>query len=153
MKWILVCLILFLSQLCPAKLRADLNGDCRVDFADLHILMSEWMQEEFCEMALPAQIRVNGITEPEALNGIYQLIDGVYLLGGNVRYYVSFNDESWVIGDGVLAPNAFVGDDGDANNLPTSWTEQPGYSGTVIVTEYTDTGGIMLDLYDELWSW
>lgn len=28
---------------CRAKLRADLNGDCYVDFADLAILMSEWL--------------------------------------------------------------------------------------------------------------
>jgi hypothetical protein len=28
---------------CHAKLRADLNGDCRVDFADLAILMEEWL--------------------------------------------------------------------------------------------------------------
>jgi hypothetical protein len=28
---------------CHAKLRADLNGDCRVDFADLAILMGEWL--------------------------------------------------------------------------------------------------------------
>jgi hypothetical protein len=28
---------------CQAKLRADLNGDCYVDFTDLAILMSEWL--------------------------------------------------------------------------------------------------------------
>jgi hypothetical protein len=28
---------------CQAKLAADLNGDCRVDFADLAILASEWL--------------------------------------------------------------------------------------------------------------
>jgi hypothetical protein len=28
---------------CQTKLRADLNGDCYVDFADLAILMSEWL--------------------------------------------------------------------------------------------------------------
>lgn len=28
---------------CHAKLTADLNGDCHVDFADLAILMSEWL--------------------------------------------------------------------------------------------------------------
>lgn len=46
--WISLCLILFLSVLCPAKLRGDLNGDCKVDMADLIILLSEWMQEEEC---------------------------------------------------------------------------------------------------------
>ena len=29
---------------CQAKLRADVNGDCYVDFADLAILMSEWLR-------------------------------------------------------------------------------------------------------------
>jgi hypothetical protein len=28
---------------CPTKLAADLNGDGRVDFADLAILASEWL--------------------------------------------------------------------------------------------------------------
>jgi 3',5'-cyclic AMP phosphodiesterase CpdA len=28
---------------CPTRLRADLNGDCRVDFADLAILLGEWL--------------------------------------------------------------------------------------------------------------
>ena len=28
---------------CPVKLTADLNGDCRVDFADLAILAGEWL--------------------------------------------------------------------------------------------------------------
>ncbi|OHB66247.1 MAG: hypothetical protein A2Y77_04740 [Planctomycetes bacterium RBG_13_62_9] len=28
---------------CPTKLAADLNGDCRVDFADLAILAAEWL--------------------------------------------------------------------------------------------------------------
>ena len=28
---------------CYAKLTADLNGDCYVDFADLAILMGEWL--------------------------------------------------------------------------------------------------------------
>ena len=28
---------------CQTHLRADLNGDCYVDFADLAILMSEWL--------------------------------------------------------------------------------------------------------------
>jgi len=28
---------------CPVKLAADLNGDCRVDFADLALLASEWL--------------------------------------------------------------------------------------------------------------
>jgi len=28
---------------CPVQLAADLNGDCRVDFADLAILASEWL--------------------------------------------------------------------------------------------------------------
>ncbi len=30
---------------CPTKLAADLNGDCRVDFADLAILLSEWLAD------------------------------------------------------------------------------------------------------------
>jgi hypothetical protein len=30
---------------CPRKLAADLNGDCRVDFADLAILLSEWLAD------------------------------------------------------------------------------------------------------------
>jgi hypothetical protein len=58
--WILFCFILLLSVIGSARLRADLNGDCRVDFADLVILMSEWMLEEDCEMALGPELVVNG---------------------------------------------------------------------------------------------
>lgn len=38
--------ILILAMPCMGSLRADLNGDRRVDFADLSILASEWMCEE-----------------------------------------------------------------------------------------------------------
>jgi hypothetical protein len=57
MKWKIACFILILclllcSTLSPAKLRADINGDCRVDLSDLAIMMSEWLQEENCNMSL-----------------------------------------------------------------------------------------------------
>lgn len=42
MRWLLFLLI---TPVCFA-LRADINGDCRVDMADLAILASEWMQED-----------------------------------------------------------------------------------------------------------
>jgi hypothetical protein len=58
--WILFCFILLLSVICRARLRADLNGDCRVDFADLYILMSEWVLEEDCEMSLGPELVTNG---------------------------------------------------------------------------------------------
>ena len=32
---------------CPVKPTADLNGDCRVDFADLAILAGEWLTRRF----------------------------------------------------------------------------------------------------------
>jgi hypothetical protein len=134
-------------------LRSDLNHDGRVDIADLAILMSEWLQQEDCNMSLPAQIMVSGITNPTDANGLYPFIvvnDGYYRTSDT--RYISYS-EGWSFGSVIEGKVYFVGDDGDANNLPTSWTEQPGYSGTVIVTEYTDTGGIMLDLYDEFWSW
>ena len=57
--WTMLYFILFLSVLCPAKLRADLNGDCRVDLADLAILASEWLQED-CDMALGPELAVDG---------------------------------------------------------------------------------------------
>jgi len=42
-------------------LRADINGDCRVDIEDLCILCSEWMQEdEDCIMGLGPELVTNG---------------------------------------------------------------------------------------------
>jgi hypothetical protein len=54
--------ILFLICACHLfGLRADLNGDCRVDMEDLAILMSEWMQVEDCnDMALGRERITNG---------------------------------------------------------------------------------------------
>jgi hypothetical protein len=43
---IIVCLFLLCAVPCFGQLRADLNSDGRVNFQDLAILMSEWMQEE-----------------------------------------------------------------------------------------------------------
>lgn len=59
MKWFFICLIMVLSQLCPAKLRSDLNGDCKVDIQDLAIMMSEWLQNEDC-MSLGPELVTNG---------------------------------------------------------------------------------------------
>ncbi|MBE3142921.1 MAG: hypothetical protein IMZ61_03240 [Planctomycetes bacterium] len=59
MKCFILCLLLC-GTLSPATLRADLNGDCRVDIADLAILMSEWLQEEDCNMSLGEELVVNG---------------------------------------------------------------------------------------------
>ena len=33
----------YTAATCPVKLAADLNGDCRVDFADLALLASQWL--------------------------------------------------------------------------------------------------------------
>jgi hypothetical protein len=44
-------ILCLLSLLFPCVLRADLNGDGRVDFSDLAIFASEWMQEEEGRMA------------------------------------------------------------------------------------------------------
>jgi hypothetical protein len=177
MKWILVCLILFLSQLCPAKLRADLNGDCRVDFADLHILMSEWMQEEEC-MALPNQVIVQGATNPVGVNGLIltKIADsnGDPAWGYNVNndasplsypYCVLIRDvtDSFYVLQYVItddAPNYyFWSNETDDISFPVSLEplEIEGYgvsTGTATATGYTEPeGGIMSDLGQELWSW
>ncbi len=34
---------LFSLAICPVKLAADLNGDCRVDLTDLALLATEWL--------------------------------------------------------------------------------------------------------------
>jgi len=110
--------------------QADYDKSGCVDLVDLAIFAERW-----CDMSLPAQVEVKGIENPSVLNGIYQLIDGIYLLGGNNRCYISFSpDNEWVIGDGVLAPTAFISVGGDVNNLPSVWTAQAGYSGTATVT-------------------
>jgi hypothetical protein len=54
----LILLALF-PALCLASLRADLNGDRRVDFQDLSILASEWMCEDMGDYAL----KFNGVDQ------------------------------------------------------------------------------------------
>lgn len=58
----ILTILLWLCSVTPAaaSLRADLNGDCRVDIHDLAILMSEWMLEEDCEMSLGPELVTNG---------------------------------------------------------------------------------------------
>lgn len=81
-SWTTVCLILFLSILCPAKLRADLNGDCRVDIADLAILMSEWLQEEDCNMSLGPELTTNGGLDTDTW---WEKLNGATISGGVAR--------------------------------------------------------------------
>ena len=83
--WFLTCLILFLSVLCPAKLRADITGDCRVDFADLYILMSEWMESEDCEMALGPELVLNWDFSAQGENWAGNIWD----CNEDVAYYVN----------------------------------------------------------------
>ena len=57
-----ILLWLNVVSMAPGRtLRADLNGDCRVDMQDMMILLSEWMMEdEDCLMGLGPELVTNG---------------------------------------------------------------------------------------------
>jgi hypothetical protein len=82
MKAFIVFCLLLLSVLCPAQLRADLNGDCKVDLADLAILLSEWMQKDEDCMALGDELVVNGGFDTE-IDDEWQKVGSVDSSGGS----------------------------------------------------------------------
>jgi len=68
-------------------LRADLNGDCRVDFEDLAILMQEWMMEdEDCLMNLGNELVTNGAFDDETGWTTQGIGFGWYIFSGNLRW-------------------------------------------------------------------
>ena len=68
--WMLLLWLNVVSMATGRPLRADLNGDCRVDMQDLMILLSEWMMEdEDCLMGLGPELVLHGDFEDENVNG------------------------------------------------------------------------------------
>ncbi len=116
MRLFLVVLLLLMGGFVYG-LRADLNGDCKVDIADLSILMSEWMQiDEECmannyvtfngtsgyvtvphnaalNLGTGADFTIVAMIKPEGLNGmIYEKSDGniifqLFLSDGYLSFY------------------------------------------------------------------
>jgi len=90
MKWKLLWLIAFvlISSVCAtATLRADLNGDCRVDMADMAILMSEWMFEGDCDMGLGPELVVNGDFSSET--GGWSFLVGTWIISDGALHLLS----------------------------------------------------------------
>lgn len=186
--WILFCFILFLNALCPAKLRADLNGDCRVDMADLAILMSEWLESEDCSVALGEEL----LSDPELVTGLpwtaeggWAFADGtaVSLIGAaNEKFYQAVNLEDTKVYritivihannlamlrpyiNGTMAVDMqqagsytydFIAESTGSHNIGVIKTDidvQSVVESVSFKEVIPDTGGIAMDVFEELWE-
>jgi hypothetical protein len=108
--------------------------------------------ERWLEVSLPSQIEVSRITNPADMNGIYYWNETNHQYqtsrsGQNYALIYESGTSAWWLGDPVGDQDMFIGDDGDANNLPTSFTAQDGYTGTATVTEYTGDTMAQFNVY------
>jgi hypothetical protein len=147
MKCLILC-VLLCSTLSPAKLRADLNGDCRVDIADLAILMSEWLQEEDCDMA---NLLVSGTISPDVTGVYYKESETNYRKTVGVDFPCiapdGYNGTKFILSYDATFTRWWICDTLIGNYVPGAPPYgPPSYAtGTAIVTEIQDGGGIPAD--------
>lgn len=152
MRWILSVLLLCCAS-CLGCLRGDLDHNGRVDFADLQILMSEWMQTEEC-MANKLVV----ITEPtNSWTGYYELQEELHE-GYPVwkqeaeNHYISVNAtrNTYVLSGGIGVWNIAGGYAADGLDYIGVYTGAGfGFQGgTATVTEYIEAGGEMISFYE-----
>jgi len=131
MRIIILCWILFLFSPCFA-LRADINGDGRVNLLDLAILAEEWLMEDY-EMSYPDKLEVKGSITPSGAIGIYT--KGADIEGkpawykDDATYLISYSEGIWFlsvseVGYWQLDGESYTGD----------YIAMIGVSGTATVT-------------------